>query len=465
MPHDANSDQSRNTRRTFLKSAGSFTAGLYLAASTGANGAENAGPQAAAPATESLPREQFGAKAYEGFRSDVLPTQFPRTIGPKAMQYLKEVVDSGLTSNIVDRFEQAFAKELGVRHFVATPGCTPALAVLAAACAFEPGDEIIVSSITDYGTIQGLARENYIPVFADTLPGSVTIGADTIRPCITKRTRAILAVHMTGTICDMDAINELAAKHGLLVFEDVCQATFGRYKGRMAGTLAKAAGFSFDSEKTMGSDTGGGVATNDDALAERLRFVGQSRGAVMIPGFGRKHVMPGYAHRMSLCTAAVCLAQLEIVREQVARRDKMFRLLSEMIAQIPGITPLPIPEYMDVYSAWMFSMSIDPEAFRCTADEFADQLAKAGVPGAGTARYYLMPVALTFLNDSASKCIYPYSMPPASRKYSYDTNTCPNAWKFLQTWIRWATFCDKYTEEHCKLAAQLVQRVADKNRK
>src|SRR5690606_13706742 len=104
---------------------------------------------------------------------------------------------------------------------------------------------IIVSPITDFGTIQGLCLEGYIPVFPDTEPGTVNMSADTIEPRITDRTRAILAVHKTGIICDMDAINALGDKYGLFVYEDVCQAVFGRYKGRLAGTLAQAAGFSF----------------------------------------------------------------------------------------------------------------------------------------------------------------------------------------------------------------------------
>ena len=143
----------------------------------------------------------------------------------------------------------------------------------------------------------------------------------------------------------------------------------------------------------------------------------------------------------------------------------MIRLLSKLIGEIPGVTPLPIPDYMNVYSAWMFGMNIDPKQFRCTTDEFAQQLNQAGVPGAGTGRYYLMPAAATFLHDRATRKIYPYSMPPASRKYSYNTKTCPTAWKFLQTWIRWATFCAKYKEEHCELAARFVRQVAEKNRK
>jgi perosamine synthetase len=201
-------------------------------------------------------RAKYGAVAHAD-EIGALPTAFPRTMGPNAAKYVQEVLDSGLTCDMTGRFEQALARELGVKHVIATPGCTPALATLAAAFGFEPGDEIIVSPITDYGTLQGLVRENYIPVFPDTEPGTVNISAETIEPCITDRTRVILVVHKTGLICDMDPINELAERHGLIVYEDACQAVFGEYKGRLAGTLASAAGFSFDAEKTMGSDVGG----------------------------------------------------------------------------------------------------------------------------------------------------------------------------------------------------------------
>jgi dTDP-4-amino-4,6-dideoxygalactose transaminase len=408
-------------------------------------------------------RAKYGAAAYAGARGK-LPNPFPRTIGPNAMKYLQEVVDSGMTVDMIGRFERALAKEVGVKHCIATPGCTPALALLAAAFGFEPGDEIIVSPVTDYGTIQGLIRENYIPVFADTEPGTVNASAATIEPRITDRTRAILVVHKTGILCDMDPINELAERHGLIVYEDCCQAVFGTYKGRIAGTLAKAGGFSFDSEKTMGSDVGGCITTNDDALAEKIRFIGHSRGAAMEPGFGRKHVIAGYALRMTQCTAAISLAQLEIIREQVAHRDRMVRLMSRLITEIPGVTPLPIPETTTVYSCWMFGMSIDPTAFRCTADEFAQQLVEGGIPGAGTGRYYLMPAACTFLQENAAQRKYPYSVPPASRSYTYGADTCPNAKRYLENFIRWATFCEKYQPEHCELAAEIVREVAERNR-
>lgn len=411
---------------------------------------------------EKIERAKFGAAAYREMGGS-LPNPFPREMGPNCMQYLQEVVDSGLTVDMMTRFEQAFAKQLGVKHCVATPGCTPALASLAAAFGFEPGDEIIVSPVTDYGTVQGLINERFIPVFADTAPGTVNLSAETIEPCITERTRAILAVHKTGLICDMDPINALAAKHGLIVYEDACQAIFSEYKGRYAGTLGFAAGFSFDSEKTLGSDVGGCLVTNDDALAERVRFIAQSRGAMAEPGFGRKHIAPGYAYRMPSCTAAITLGQLEIIRGQVAHIDKMARYLTELLAEIPGITPLAIPDYQNVYSCWMMGFSIDPAAFRCTADAFAQELVDV-IPGVGTARYYLMPAAITFLAERAQNKVYPYSMPPASREYRYNADNCPTARDFLETFIRWGTFCAKYQPEHCELTAAMVRETAEKNR-
>ena len=410
-----------------------------------------------------MQRARFGAQAYEGIGGK-LPTAFPRSIGPNAVKYLKEVVESGLACDMMGRFERAFAEALGVKHCIATPGCTPALAVLAAAMRWAPGDEVIVSPVTDYGTVQGLIAENLIPVFPDTAPGTVNFSAETIAPCITDRTRAILVVHMTGIMNDMDAINALADKHGLFVYEDACQAVFGEYKGRLAGTLARAGAFSFDAEKTMGSDVGGCLVTNDDELAERARFVGQSRGGVMEPHFGRAHVVAGYAYRMPNCTAAICLAQLEVIREQVAHRDRMIRLLSEHLAAIPGVTPLPIPDYVTVYSCWMAGFSIDPGAFRCDAESFAAQCAEAGIPGAGLGEYYLMPAALTCLRDKAKAKTYPYSMPPASRAYVYEADNCPNARAFLKTFIRWSTFCEKYQPEHCARATEIVAAVAEKNR-
>jgi dTDP-4-amino-4,6-dideoxygalactose transaminase len=185
----------------------------------------------------------------------------------------------------------------------------------------------------------------------------------------------------------------------------------------------------------------------------------------MKPHYGRLHADPGYAYRMPNCTAAICLAQLEVIREQVLHRDKMVRLLYRLLAEIPGVTPLIIPEDTTVYSCWMAGFNLEPDAFSCTTEEFAAQCAAAGLPGAGMGEYYLMPEAVTYLQRKAVGRLYPYSMPPASRSYTYSQDACPNAVKFLKTFIRWSTFCERYQPEHCELAARIVREVADQNRR
>lgn len=410
------------------------------------------------------PPARYGAAAQAGFAGS-LPTAFPRAIGPSAGRLLGEVMGAGLASDMVTRFERAFAEAMGVRHCVATPGCTPALAVWAAAAGYQPGDEIVVSSISDYGTIMGLVKEGLIPVFADTLPDGPNVGVETIEPLLTDRTRAVLVVHKTGLMVDLDPLAALCRERGLTLVEDACQAVYSRGRGRLAGTIGEVGAFSFDPEKTMGADTGGCLLTDDDDFAARARFVGHSRGGVERPGFGRVHVEAGYAYRMTQCTAAVCLAQLDIAPDQVAHRDRMIRLLYDRLAAIEGIEPPAIPAWQEVHSCWMAGFALTPGAFTCTTDEFAAACAAGGIPGAGTGRYYLLPASCQFLAEAAAAERYPYSRPPASRRYCYGAECCPNAAAYLERFVRWSTFCEKYQPEHCELAAEIVGQVAARFRR
>jgi hypothetical protein len=113
----------------------------------------------------------------------------------------------------------------------------------------------------------------------------------------------------------------------------------------------------------------------------------------------------------------------------------------------------------------MVGLWMDPTQFRCTAEELSQQLDDAGIPGAGTAKYYLMPEALAFLQKRAERRSHQFSMPPASRTYTYNADTCPNAKAYLENFIRWASVCEKYQPEHCELVADIVRTVADRNRR
>lgn len=412
--------------------------------------------------TQKCERAKYGAAAFASSVKAEFPAVFPRVMGPNCSKYLQEVVDSGLSIDMVGRFSQAFATAMGRKHFIGTPGCTNALHVLAASWGYQPGDEIIVSPISDYGTIMGLLCENYIPVFCDTRPGSPNISAETIASCITDRTRAILAVHKMGLPCDMDPILQLASKHKLDVYEDCCQAVFSGYKGRLVGTLGKAAGFSFDAEKSMGSDIGGGVLTDDDDLAERLAFMGQSRGGIQEPGFGRRHTERGLALRMTSSTAAISLAQLEIALPQVRQRDRTARLMTRQLAGIHGIVPLAIPDFCTAFSCWMYGFSVDSGAFRCSVDEFAQRLNERGMPNIGTGRYYNLPESVAFLQQYVDQGRYPFSVPPAARRQHYTAETAPDGHKFLASFVRWF-WTEKYTDEHIARMAKIIREVAEAN--
>jgi dTDP-4-amino-4,6-dideoxygalactose transaminase len=408
---------------------------------------------------------KFGAAAYADLRGR-LPQPYPRPMGANTMKYLQEVVDSGLTVDMTGRFERAFASAMGVKHCVSAPGCTNAIAVLAASLGLAPGDEVVMSPIADYGTVMGFINVGLIPVFADTdpAPGKPNVTVETIASHLGTRTRAIVCVHKTGIICDMDPIVALGRRHDIPVFEDACQAAYGKYKGRYAGTLADGGVFSFDSEKSIGSDVGGCLITNDDRLAETARFMGHARGAEMRPGFGRVHTAPGLAMRMPQCTAAVTLAQIEEAPTRIAARDRAARRILRGLKDIPGIIPLHVPDYVDVYSCWMMGFSLEPAAFRCTADEFGRQLDEAGLSGASTARYYLLPAALPFLTERAAQRRWPYDGATASRPHRYDASTTPHAARFLEYFIRWTSFCEKYTDEHTDLAVEIVRQVVERNR-
>lgn len=409
-------------------------------------------------------RAGFGYAAYRNYEGK-LPNLFPRIMGPNAMKYLKEVIDSGLECDMVGRFEAAFCKEMGMQYCVSSPGCSNALHSLAEAMKILPGDEVVVSSVSDYGTIMGLCKMGVIPVFADTAKDSINVSAETIELCITEKTKAIFVVHMTGLICDMDPILALGKKYGIPVIEDVCQAILSTYKGRKAGTMGYANAFSFDSEKIMGSDIGACFLTNDEELYKYANFFCLSRAGTMKPGYGRMYVEPGIALRMPQCTAAVNLAQLELLRGTVETLNQRARYLYNLLDTIDGVYTEQPKDYQETFACWMALFRLDLDRFDCTLDEFCKECVDMGFTGLGVAKYYLLPQSCTFLAEHARDGVFPYLAPFAQKQYSYDASQYPNAVAFLKNALRWATFSEKYTEEDCQTVYEIVKTVAERHYK
>ena len=151
----------------------------------------------------------------------------------------------------VDLFEKAFAAALGAKRFIATSSGTDAVHLMLWASGIGPGDEVIVPVNTFIATAEGVSLCGATPVFMDNDPISYNIDIGRVEEKITTHTRAVLPVHLYGQPVNMDAISDIASHHGLLIFEDACQAQLARFRGKAVGNFGTAGAFSFFPGKTQ----------------------------------------------------------------------------------------------------------------------------------------------------------------------------------------------------------------------
>lgn len=217
--------------------------------------------------------------------------------GEEEIEAIARVIRSGQLFRYRDdseceRFEKRYAADLGVGEFALAASGTYGLAAGLVGLGIGPGDEVLVPAHTYMATATAVLAVGAIPVIVD-IDESVTISPAAIRDAIGPHTRAIIPVHMWGAACNMDAIMEIAARHDLLVLEDVCQGIGGSYEGRKLGSIGHAGAFSFNFFKNMSGGEGGGIATSDPKVAERARcyidpchFYWQGRGDATKPFAG-----------------------------------------------------------------------------------------------------------------------------------------------------------------------------------
>lgn len=232
-------------------------------------------------------------------------------------------------------FEAGFAALTGTAHALAVTNCTAALHLAGMVLGWEPGDEVIVPSLTFVATANAVRYTGATPIFADIRSeDDLSLSPDDVAARITPRTRAIVVVHYGGYAADMPALLALAARHGLDVVEDVAHAPGGSLDGRALGTWGRIGCFSFFSNKNMTTGEGGMLTTDDDALAERLRLL-RSHGMTTLTwdrhrghAFSYDVVAPGYNYRLDEMRAAigrVQLAKLPGNNERRAHLDAAYR--------------------------------------------------------------------------------------------------------------------------------------------
>ncbi len=289
-----------------------------------------------------------------------------------------------LGGEVVRRFEADFAAAFGMDYAVAVNSATSGLSVALAAADIGPGDEVITPALTFTATTTSILLFNSIPVFADVDPRSCCLDPGQVEAAVTKRTKAILVVHLLGNTADMDRINAIARKHRLVVIEDVAQAPGSKYKGRWAGSHSDASVFSFQETKNMMTGEGGMILTNKPALARKCRLIrnhGEFAMASDQPLDELVNVV-GCNFRMTELTAAVGVAQLKKLKSRNDWRNDNAAYLEERLSKLPWLRFNPAPKHCERV-VHLSSMDYDEKAAGVPKRVMVTALQKEGIPVSG----------------------------------------------------------------------------------
>ncbi|NUQ62561.1 MAG: DegT/DnrJ/EryC1/StrS family aminotransferase [Pirellulales bacterium] len=354
------------------------------------------------------------------------------------------------TKLLTERFQQFCP----VKYVQTCSSGTAALHIAVGAAGVGVGDEVITSPVTDIGTVIGILYQQAVPVFADLGAGTCNLDVADVERRITPKTKAIIAVHLTGNPCDLDAFKALADRHKLVLIEDCAQAWGAKYRGRPIGSVGHIACFSLQNSKHITCGDGGVAASNDERFGKLLQRFGDKGGDRNKWG---GHAVFATNYRMSEPQAAVAAAQLTRLEDIAAKRARLGNLLTEKIANIPGIVPHQVhPEDRAVY--WFYFFRIRPEAFRCNRSEFTKALVAEGAGVSGG--YIKVPLygEPVFQQHAFFAGRWPVKEMGLTTM-DFAQHKCPEAEAILASMIR-VTITENMSEEYVLQTAEAIQKVA-----
>ena len=243
----------------------------------------------------------------------------------------------------IHKFEDKFKEYTGASYAIATSSCTGALHMGLAALDVGLGDEVILADTTWIATVSPVTYLNATPVFVDILPDTWCIDPVAVEAAITPHTKAIIAVHIYGNLCEMDKLLAIGEKYGIPIIEDAAQAIGSQWKGKHAGTLGKFGTFSFHGTKTLTTGEGGVFITNDAALYEKVSTLSNhGRSRKQTKQFWPDEI--GFKYKMSNIQAAIGCGQLERIHQLVSRKREIFQTYHNLLNTIPGLSMNPEKE-------------------------------------------------------------------------------------------------------------------------
>ena len=385
--------------------------------------------------------------------------------GEPELRQLEEVIRSQRLNvnggTKVREFERRWSAYLGVAHTVMVTSGTAALHCALGALKLEPGSEVITAPITDFGTIAPILQQLCVPVFADLDPATLCLDPADVERRVTPRTKAIVAVHLAGNACDMDALLAIARRHELYVIEDCAQSYNATYRGQKVGTFGDMACFSLNQYKHISCGDGGMVVTNDNELTTRAQlFSDKAWPRDPNDPNRRDHLFVAPNYRVTELQAAVALAQLERLDGICERRTSAGDLLTSLIQDAPGVEVVrPYPGGTCTY--WFF-------AFRVPAErraEFVKALVAEGVPaGAGyiPKPIYLFDVLREKQTFGTSHFPFGYApfRPPEGEEIEYHEGLCPVTEAEIIPKLVRMPFNEFWSEDDVRDAAHAIHTVA-----
>lgn len=303
---------------------------------------------------------------------------------------IDEVVDSLKsgwlgTGPKVHKFEEMFRSYKGIKHAMALSSCTAALHLSMIVVGIKPGEEVILPAMTFAATANAVVYAGGVPVFADCSKETMNVDPEDIERKITKKTKAVIVVHFAGRPCEMDAIMEIAGKHGLIVIEDCAHAIEAEYHGKKTGTFGDIGCFSFYATKNIVTGEGGMAVTDNKKYADKIKVLalhGMSRDAwSRFSDEGYKHyqvVRAGFKYNMMDIQAAIGIHQLPRIDKYRERRREIWNRYNEAFKGLPVFTPAPDgPDTRHAYH--LYTLLLDCDNLKLTRDEFLNGMTKQNI--------------------------------------------------------------------------------------
>lgn len=310
--------------------------------------------------------------------------------GELEKQIVLEVLESGKWGGVgegrtpgyikkIPEFEQKFSQLQDAAHGVTVVNGTVAITVALQTAGIQPGDEVIVPPYTFIATATAALAYGVIPVFVDIEEDTFLIDPEKIEQAITPRTKGIIAVHIAGTPANMTRLTEIAKKHQLALIEDSAQAVGATWEGRKVGAIGDMGTFSFQSSKNLNAGEGGIITTNDKHLWEKAwSIINVGR----IPsGAWYQHEVIGQNYRITEFQAALLLAQMTRLEEQMQLRESNVALLNELLAEVEGLQLLRVDPRVTRSANHLYMFKLSPEfAEKINKNDFISKMNAEGIP-------------------------------------------------------------------------------------